>query len=121
MGKERQTHYRERGQPEERRALGELEKSRDYLARRRAEKQRESEVSRIKKQIDEKNPDEFQFFIYSSRRSGDKLIPNATAARPGNSAGGRAIRRASNAAGERLGSAEAGGSKAGEGRIVFID
>lgn len=72
--KKRQTHYKERGQLEERKGLGVLEKKRHFLARSRIAKERENKIQEIKKLASEANPDEFQYFMYKYRRDGLRLI-----------------------------------------------
>jgi U3 small nucleolar RNA-associated protein 11 len=74
MKDRRQTSYKERGQIEGRIRLGELEKKKDFQKRREAEKKREEAVKRIQKEIDEKNPDEFHFFMYSAEKRGAKIF-----------------------------------------------
>jgi len=75
MEQRKQTSYRERGQVEERASLGELEKNKGFLKRRALEKRREEEIKNIKKEVAEKNPDEFQFFIYSAEKRGAQVVP----------------------------------------------
>lgn len=72
--KKRQTHYKERGQLEERKGLGILEKKRHFLARSKIAKEREDKIQNIKKLASEANPDEFHYFMYKYKRDGLKLV-----------------------------------------------
>lgn len=72
--KKRQTYYKERGQLKEREGLGALEKKRHFLARSKQQKEREEKIQKIKRLIDQKNPDEFQFFMYKYKREGISLM-----------------------------------------------
>ncbi|KAI5193300.1 U3 small nucleolar RNA-associated protein 11 [Nematocida minor] len=78
--KKRQTHYKERGQLEERRGLGVLEKKRHFLARSRLAREREEKIQTIKKLASEANPDEFQYFMYKYKRDGVRLLKKDTLA-----------------------------------------
>ncbi|KAI5172891.1 hypothetical protein NEFER03_1907 [Nematocida sp. LUAm3] len=72
--KKRQTHYKERGQLEERKSLGALEKKRHFLVRSEQEKEREEKIQKIKKLADQKNPEEFAFFMHRYKRKGIRLV-----------------------------------------------
>lgn len=58
----------------ERSKLGPLEKHRHFVARSRQEQEREAKIQQLKKLADDSNPEEFQFFMYQYRQSGNLLI-----------------------------------------------
>jgi len=57
----RRREHRERHQPEARRALGLLEKHKDYVVRARNYHAKEARVAQLRKQAANRNPDEFYF------------------------------------------------------------
>ncbi|TVY51910.1 U3 small nucleolar RNA-associated protein 11 [Lachnellula cervina] len=61
-------NHRERGQPEERKKWGLLEKSKDYKLRAADHKVKKTKLKQLKQKVLDKNPDEFYFGMLS--RSG---------------------------------------------------
>jgi U3 small nucleolar RNA-associated protein 11 len=64
--------YKERGQPENRKHLGMLEKKRDYKIRAEDSHRKEAEINRLKDLAYNKNPDEFYFSMEKTRLVGGK-------------------------------------------------
>ncbi|KAH9387445.1 uncharacterized protein NEMAJ01_2341 [Nematocida major] len=81
--KKRQTNYRERGQLEERKSLGALEKNRHFLERSRHVQEREEKIQNIKKLTAEANPDEYRHFMKTHKRKGIKIVKRETAKEKG--------------------------------------